>query len=141
MRTLRKNKVWIWYAVHTGEEPVYATDAQGNTIYDTVNGVQVPRDTGSKRQTYSDPVKFLGNIVWSRNGRADAYGMAKREPYGVSTADYDATIITGKGETQIRETSLIWVSEPPTGDTKGDFVVTMYQPSLNYDKFMLEKVV
>ena len=138
MRTALKNKQWLWYALHTGEEPVYAKDGQGNIIYDTIDGKQVPRDTGTKRQTYSTPVKFLGNIVWSRNGRADAYGQAKREPFGVSVEDYDATIITGKGLTPIRETSLIWVSEPT--DTKGDFIVTMYQPSLNYDKFMLERV-
>lgn len=136
MRTLLKNKQWIWYALNLGEEPVYATDENGDIIYDTIDGEQVPRDTGSKTQTYSEPVKFLANIVWSRNGRADAYGQAKREPFGVSVEDYDATIITGKGETPIRETSVIWVEEPE-GDP--DFIVTMYQPSLNYDKIMLER--
>lgn len=147
MRCLRKNKQKMYYSMLIGETPIYALDAQGNRIVDYVDpntGTEFYRETGSKKTIYSEPVRFKGNIAMSG---ADV----DRREYGVSEANYEAILVMNKGEIPIKETSLIWYQTTPetivvngvicADDSTADYRVLKVSPSLNVDRYILEKVV
>lgn len=145
MRTQRRNQQKMYYALYDKAIPIYATDENGNIIYDqytTEDGevitypVEIERVSG-----YDKPVEFYGNIAMSG-------GEAEAVEYGLNLADYSAILVLAKGSIPIDETSLIWhTSEPKTDDngnaieTSADYRVVKVSPSLNVDKFVLQKLV
>lgn len=141
MRTLKKNKQKMYYALLLGEVPVYKTDADGNIVYIDVDGVKVPVETGNKKPYYSDPVEFYGNISMSG-------GEGKETEYGFDIGSYSAILVTDKRMLPISETSLIWhVTKPTKGSDgivesdKADYKIVKVSPSLNQDKYLLDMVV
>ena len=42
MYTLAANKRWLWYALQLDNPDIPETDIDGNPIYQTIDGVQVP---------------------------------------------------------------------------------------------------
>lgn len=152
LRTALKNRQKMWYALQTDAEiPIYATDANGNIIYDTIDGVAVPRETGNYELGYSEPVEFYGSIGMSDTGNwTDNYGNAKVYVYGIDIADYDATLIMSKDEIPITETSLIWFQHEPgfktvngekiTDPLSADYHVRRVAPSINQVKYLLRRV-
>lgn len=120
MRTLRKNNQKLKYAYQIGEVEEYETDEQGNIkyvikyvdgsgniYYETdINGNPIPVTTGEKKVIYCVPVDFFANISEQTGGDSQAL------PNGISTQDYEATILVQKGAFPIKEGSLIWKSEP-----------------------------
>lgn len=143
MRTLRKNKQKLYYALQIGEQPRYELDESGDKIIDYVDeeGNIYYRQSGDTDIVYSKPVQFLGNIVTSG-------GESEAVEFGVNLADYEAVLITGKGLLPINETSRIWQNNAPTlnvdntvnGHT-ADYTVVKVSPSLNVDKYILKKIV
>lgn len=144
MRTLRRNKQKLKYALLINRQDVYATDDEGNIIYTDVEGVQVPVVVGQNDLVYSQPVEFEGNI--SVND-----GETRPVEYGIDVSDYDATLVVEKGSTDlIEETTLIWhTSEVGYKDEEhtiideysADYRVRKNKPSLNEQKYLLSKVV
>lgn len=145
MRTLKKNKQGMHYAVLVGEEPVYKLDGSGNKIVDYVDedGNEYYRKTGNMELVYSNPKFFKGNIAMSG-------GDSKSTEYGIDVSDYDAVLVLDKDALEITETSLIWhkseigykdtdrkIPDPNTADYKVKKVV----PSLNFDKYLLKRIV
>ena len=110
MRTLRKNNQKLKYAYQIGEVEQYETDEQGNIKYVVSyvddNGNRIPITTGEKKVIYCEPVDFFANISEQTGGDSQAL------PNGISTQDYEATILVQKGAFPIKEGSLIWKSEP-----------------------------
>lgn len=142
MRTLAKNKRRMYYALQSGEVPIYETDEDGNIKYITVDGNKVPVESGENELGYSEPVEFFGNIALSG-------GDSEVVEYGIDTSAYDATLVTEKGAVPLTETSLIWFqSEVGYKDTAktivdgntADYRVLAVKPSLNEDKFILGKL-
>uniref|UniRef100_A0AAU8B8C1 Uncharacterized protein n=1 Tax=Dulem virus 39 TaxID=3145757 RepID=A0AAU8B8C1_9CAUD len=142
MRTLAKNKQKMYYALQSGEVPIYETDEDGNIKYITIDGEQVPVETGEYELGYSEPVKFFGNIALSG-------GDSEVVEYGIDTSAYDATLVTDKGAVPITETSLIWFQSEVgykdnaktivDGNT-ADYRVLAVKPSLNEAKYILGKL-
>lgn len=132
MRTLRKNKRKIYYALKTAIAAVSSTD----TI--TVDGQTVYVDEGDYGLSYDTPVKFLGNISFSGGDSTDV-------EFGLDMSAYDAIIVTGKDAIPITETSLIWYeTDPPTAANDGstaDYSVVAVRNSLNQTKALLRKRV
>ena len=62
MRTPRKIKQPLVYALLKGKEPVYLRDENGNIIYKIIAGDNVPVKTGEMRDTYSDPITIYNTI-------------------------------------------------------------------------------
>lgn len=130
MRTLNKNKQKMYYA----------------TLVDTIQEEYIDEDgnrypTGEPKNIYSEPVKFYGNIVMSG-------GEAEAVEFGLNLADYEAVLLVGKNTLPITETSLIWhVTEPTKGidgntdEYSADYRIVKISPSLNFDKYVLRKVV
>lgn len=134
MRTLNKNKQTLYYANQDKTVPIYEeyTDEDGNTY---------PLDTGETKLVYGEPIRFDGNIAMSG-------GEAEAREFGLNLADYEAVLIMGKNTLPITENSLIWHNTEPTEDIEGntdeysaDYRIVKISPSLNFDKYVLKKVV
>ena len=134
MRTLNKNKQRLFYANQDRLVPIYEeyTDEDGNTY---------PIDTGETKLVYGEPVEFKGNIVMSG-------GEAEAQEFGLNLSDYSAILLVSKNALPITETSLIWHTTEPTKDSDGntdeysaDYRIVKISPSLNFDKYVLKKVV
>ena len=130
MRTLNKNKQKMYYA----------------TLVDTIQEEYIDEDgnrypTGEPKNIYSEPVEFYGNIAMSG-------GEAEAQEFGLNLADYEAILIVSKNTLHITETSLIWHNTEPTKGADGntdeysaDYRIVKISPSLNFDKYVLKKVV
>ena len=62
MRTPRRVRQPLIYALLKGKEPIYERDKDGNIIYKIVAGEKIPKTTGEKRDIYSDPITFYNSI-------------------------------------------------------------------------------
>ena len=145
MRMAKRNKQKMYYALYKEEIPIYATDENGNIIYDqytTEEGevitypVEIERVSG-----YDKPVEFYGNIAMSG-------GEAEAVEYGLSTSDYEAVLVMSKNEIPIVEGSRIWhTTEPKINDDgtvdefSADCRVIKVSNSINVSKYVLKKVV
>ena len=134
MRTLNKNKQVLFYANQDKEVPITETyyDDEGNAY---------ELDTGETELVYGEPIEFKGNIAMS-GGEVDA------QEFGLNLADYEAVLLVGKNTLPLTETSRIWHTSEPTKDDKGytdeysaDYRIVKISPSLNFDKYVLKKVV
>lgn len=143
MRSLRRNKQKIYYALNTGEAAVYAKDSNGDVIYDTMpDGTSVARVTGGKTQTYGTPTEAWVNIaVGAAALKASPYGFNFSGYTGVK--EFDAKMVTMIDEYPINEGALIWFqSDPPdevTYATEADYVVIAAYNTLNESSFVLQK--
>lgn len=63
MRTPRRIRQPLIYALLKWKEPIYERDDEGNIIYKIVNGERVPKTSGQKRDVYSDPITFYNSIT------------------------------------------------------------------------------
>ena len=130
MMTLDINKQKMYYA----------------TLVDTIQEEYIDEDgnrypTGEPKNIYSEPVEFYGNIAMSG-------GEAEAQEFGLNLADYEAVLLVGKNTLPITETSLIWRATEPTKGADGntdeysaDYRIVKISPSLNFDKYVLKKVV
>lgn len=156
MRTILKNKQSMKYALQIGEVPIYNRDENGEIIYEHYedsdgniiyyldeNGNKIPSETGEYEIGYSNPVDFLSSIAMSG-------GEAEAVEFGLSTSDYEATLLCEKGVYPIAEGSLIWtkseVGYKDTGNTvvdgnTADYSVIKVSESLNFVKYVLKAVV
>ena len=62
MRTHSKNKQLMSYALYNEQIPVYETDENGDILYDVIDGVNVPIETGETKLGYGDAKPFKANI-------------------------------------------------------------------------------
>ena len=138
MRTLRKNKTRLWYALNVGEVPVYQTDDEGNVVTITVRHVATPVRTGEMKQGYTTPIEFKGNIVKSG-------GQAQATAFGLSLEDYSAVLIVNKEQLPITESSLIWTETPVltdgTYEGSAAYTVAKVIDSLNGARYALREKV
>lgn len=170
MLTLRRNNQSLKYALRIGEieeiekdeqgNPKYVeeyTDDEGNVYYaHDDNGNLIPMTTGERKIIYSEPVAFDANI--SEQGGSESEAL----PYGISTADYEATIVYQRGAYPLTEGSLIWfkseveyeyngeevtitiddkeITQKIPVETSADFRVVKLSDSLNNTLAILEKM-
>lgn len=62
MRTPRRVKQPLVYALLKGKEPIYERDSDGNIIYVLRGGEKIPKKTGEMQDTYSSPITFYNSI-------------------------------------------------------------------------------
>lgn len=144
MRTLAKNKQKLKYSLKQKREPIYELDANGDKIVEFVDdeGNIYYKETGSYTSEWSEPVDFFANIAMSG-------GEAEAQEFGLSIADYNATLVMVKGEIPLVEGSVIWLNSPvlykneestEVDDKSADFVVLKVSESLNFVKYVLKAV-
>lgn len=143
MRCMQRNKQKMYYALLEGEVPIYEKDEDDNIVYDVIDGVEVPVETGETELQYSKPVVFCANF--SASG-----GESEAVEFGIDVSQYDAIIITSKGALPITETSLIWkestvgykdIKKTIIDENTADYKVKKISPSLNQTKYLLERIV
>ena len=134
MRTLNKNKQKLYFANQDKQIPIVE-------IYYDEDGNEYQLDTGETKLGYGEPIRFDGNIAMSG-------GEAEAQEFGLNLADYEAILIVGKNTLPITESSLIWYNTEPKTDDNGnadeysaDYRIVKISPSLNFDKYVLKKVV
>lgn len=134
MRTLNKNKQKLYYANQDKLVPVY-------DYYEDSEGNLIELETGETKLVYSEPIEFYGNISMSG-------GESEAVEYGLNLADYEAVLIVSNNYVPLTETSLIWLNTEPKTDDEGyadefsaDYRIVKISPSLNVDKYVLQKVV
>ena len=135
MRTLNKNTQKMYYANQDRVVPIYE-------YYEDEDGNVIPLDTGETKLVDGEPIEFKGNISLSNGGEVEV------QEFGLSQADYSAILVTSKNTLPIAETSLIWYENEPKKDIDGntdefsaDYRIVKISPSLNVDKYVLQKVV
>lgn len=143
VRLPRANKQKFYYATWKEKTIEYKTDENGDIIYVTVHGKQIP-EKKELPATYSDPIPFEASM--NMGG-----GETVTTEFGVAESDYSAVLTTPKGYVNITETSLIWHETEPTykevGNTtvvdenSADYHVVKVRSSLLYDRFLLQKRV
>ena len=106
MRQLRRNKRQLYYTYLIGNAPVYATDADGNVIYDSYTDddgtvYTYPRETGEVIDYYATPIPLKGNIALS-GSESDV------TDYGLSAADYAAVITLSNNAEPFAEGCYVW---------------------------------
>ena len=145
MREFRKNQQKLHYALLKGEVEEYKLDKDGNLIivgYDSKNN-PIYKMTGKTLLTYYKPVEFYSSI---------SFGGSEVDllPFGISNADYDATLVLDKGTIPVEETSLIWYESEVlfkdkqktiVDSTSADFTIVKIVPSLNQKVYVLKRIV
>lgn len=119
MRTLRKNKQSMHYALQIGEVQIPVRDDDGNIIYQSYtdsdgneiffldeNGNKKPMETGESKIIYGTPQEFDANI-------AESGGEAEAQTFGLSVADYEAVALYEKGAYPIVIGALVWRDSEP----------------------------
>lgn len=142
MRDIRRNQQTLMYALYTGETTEYKTDSNGDLIIDGYDSDNNPiyRETGRTIPAYSTPVEFQSSI---------SFGGSEIDlaPFGISTTDYDATLVLQKDTVPITETSLIWYESTPVitsgvvDSSSADFTVVKIVPSLNEKRYVLKRIL
>ena len=117
MRTLKRNKVPVWYYLYNGK----------TEDYDSELGVY----TGEWSETYSEPQKLMANVN-------PASGQASIEPFGIAT-DY-THIMAVESDHGIKEDTIVFVGEDPTNATEGFYRVTRVAKSLNHVRIALREL-
>lgn len=141
IRLPRANKQHFMYANWSEKTTEYKRDADGNIMYVTVNGKQVPMELVLPAR-YTDPIAFDASM--NMGG-----GEAEATEFGIDVGDYSAVLTTPKGLVNITETSIIWHESEPTykqsgestvvDESSADYHVVKVRSSLLYDRFLLAK--
>ena len=149
MRTLTKNKEKLWYSLLLGEMPIYELDENGNKIVEYIkDGQNIYRETGEKLLIYTTPKQMNVSIAMSGSS-------ADLREYGMSTSDYQATLLYEKGEYPLNVTALVWhrsdivyrdggnvtingVSTKNPDPSSSDYTVIKTTPSLNMERAILK---
>ena len=134
------NKQAMKYALQGQTVTVYEKDEDGNLkFYETEEGEKIYYTHAEP--VFSEPVDFRANISFDG-------GEAQIKEYGFNTADFDAVLLTDRGEYPFKKGDVIWLDSEPTKDENGlvdstsaDFTIVGVKPSLYSVKYMLKAVV
>lgn len=100
------NKQAMKYALQGQTVTVYDKDEDGNPkFYETEGGEKIyytHEETG-----FSEPVDFRANISFDG-------GEAQNKEYGFNVADFDAVLLTDRGEYPLKKGDVIWLDSEPT---------------------------
>ena len=145
MRTLRRNKQEMKYAIKGEKQPIYELDEFGNKIVEFVDdeGNEYYRESGSCTSGWTKPEVFYGNIAMSG-------GEAEAQEFGLSVADYNAVISASRDELPLILGAYIWQNseveykdegETDVKETSADYQVIKVSESLNEVKYILKALV
>lgn len=142
MRTQKRNRQTMYYAIPDGEVPVYKRDSDGNVIYDIVDGEPIPRETGEYKNIYTEPKELYGSIsAQIENALVRAWGSSDANNYAV--------LVVGKNTyPDIVNGTRVWKKSEIGRDDDGyvdgstaDYVVSgVLDEELNEDSYYLTKL-
>ena len=145
MRALNRNKQKMLYSLQTGRiSPIYEKDEQGNTKYITVDGKEVPVESGEYEPEYTEPTECRANI---NSTLTEAFIRV----FGVEDSSDKATIVCTKGTLPLAIGARIWrksdvkykdtVNNSNVDANTADYeVMATNDEALNEDAFLLRKI-
>ena len=138
MRTPKRVKQKMYYSLPSPGEPIYATDEQGNIIYDTMpDGESVPRKVGETPDGYSSPVEFFNSITGDLT--ADELQAFGAEPRIKCKMTYK------KGEFPFVVNTLIWkdtqVTDPVDEGSADYRIIGIQSTGRHFYKALMVSVV
>lgn len=138
MRTPKRVKQKMYYSLPIEGEPIYATDSEGNIIYDTMpDGETVPRKVGETPDGYSSPVEFFNSITGELT--ADELQAFGTEPKRKCKMTYK------KGEFPFVVNTLIWKDSEvtdPIDESSADYrIIGIQDTGRHFYKALLVSVV
>lgn len=138
MRTPKRVKQKMYYSLPSPGEPIYATDEQGNIIYDTMpDGETVPRKVGETPDGYSSPVEFANSITGDLT--ADELQAFGAEPRMKCKMTYK------KGEFPFVVNTLIWkdtqVTDPVDEGSADYRIIGIQSTGRHFYKALMVSVV
>jgi hypothetical protein len=141
---LEINKQKMAYALLGEKVPIYETDDDGNIKYITVDGKEVPVETGEYETGYGKPVTFYASI----NNKLDDVLIKE---FGVDQSSNYAQIVTDKGALPLVVGSPIWkksavgykdIAKTIVDANTADYTVLgVADEGLTVDLFLLQKNV
>lgn len=141
MRTPRKVRQPLIYALLKGKRPIYERDENGNIIYKIIGGEQVPKTTGQEEDYYSSPITFYNSIsgdlteselqAFGTQSNISAKMTYKREQYPFKRG----TLIWKTSEVELLDDGT---PDPKSADYK---VIGVMSEGQYFWKCMLEAVV
>lgn len=137
MRLLYKNMRPFWYALCEGERASYAKDEYGNTIYDLIDGENVPREIGVVEPVYSEPMQEKAFI----RGIASLTRLSRISEYGLDLSSFDAYLYAPNRQFPFDERTLIWVSGAPLEVSRAaaEYYVARCPLALDFQLFFLKR--
>ena len=122
MRTARKVKQSMYYALKGEPQPIYERDDEGNIIYLIIDGEKIPKDSGNTTNGIETPVPFENSIGSSLSqDEITAYGVQGRTL---------ASMTFRRGEYPFAVGTLIWLNsevrykeDGEVDEDSADFVV------------------
>lgn len=145
MRTLRKIRKIMYYALYSSEEDVYVLDSDGNKIVDYTDGDGnvYYRMTGTKKSVYSTPVEFRASLSSELNEmHSKAYGVDQSSIY-IEMCVPKGYLSGVEYGTKIWRTSEIeWEDEEesiPAVDSSDYTVVGVLDEYENFDWYLLQR--
>jgi len=113
VRTQRRNRQKLYYSIPLGRSPKYVKDDNGNIIYDAIDGISYPRETGEYEYSYGEPVLFYGAIFSQlENAIMRAWGSDNTNNYAV--------LVLRKGQIpNLVNGTRIWRRNTPITNTDG----------------------
>ena len=128
------NRQKMFYSKQIGQVPVYDTDEDGNLKYITVDGNQVPIETGEYTTGYDVPVPFRSSI------------SNKLSEFGVDNSTNFVQIVDDKGKLPLSVGDLVWKKSAVqykaamVDKTSCDYIVKgVADEGLTVDLFLLQK--
>lgn len=114
MRTLKRNKVKVWYWMLHGEQEIVR------------DGLR----TGQFQKVYEAPKLLMANV-------APATGNADIEPFGTET-EY-SHIMAVEGKTEITEETILWIGNDPSEARDKFYRVVRIAESLNHTRIAIRE--
>lgn len=143
MRTLKRNKQKMYYAVPLSSSPIYERDDNGNIIYYVDDdGESQPLETGEYKDGFSEPRQFYGNI----SGQLKQTLLSE---FGVINSPNYAKLLVDKGEFNFVVGTLIWKNTEPQYDEDNEVeqgsadysILGVIDEFINEDTYFLHKKV
>lgn len=135
------NRQKMFYSKQIGQVPVYDTDEDGNLKYITVDGNQVPIETGEYTMGYDVPVPFYSSI-------SNKLSESLIKEFGVDNSTNFVQIVDDKGNLPLSVGDLVWKKSAVqykaamVDKTSCDYIVKgVADEGLTVDLFLLQKNV
>lgn len=143
MRTQKRNRQTMWYALPSGKTPVYEMDDDGNIkYYEDDDGNLYPIETGEYEAAFGMPTSFKGAFFSQlENAIVRAWGNDNSNNYAV--------LVVGKNAVpELVNGARIWRKKPveykpdgsPDGSTAEYLVNGVLDEELNEDSYYLQKL-
>lgn len=110
MRTVRRNKQKLKYALYIGNVNIVDVDDDGNPKYYLDSEEKKTYMSSGKKSIYGEPVDFSANIT-------EAGGETEALEFGLSVADYQAIALYSKGAYPLVEGAIVWEDSEVEYDT------------------------